>query len=462
MRIEGMKPFLIAAALLIPSVVAQAQVSVVPPTPSAGEPFDIRVEGIWRDSCVPANPRLFVNNNELLITFRLGGGGGCLAVLTPWSASISTRLAAGTYQVRARVIDFDGPRPLFTAQIIVSGAAPGITSINPPFDTHAGNAVIRIRGSFPCTTSPCAAPAMLFGNRPADGVERISESEIHAVAPLQTDVTVVEVTVRGETYTHVRPSGFTYVSIEDYEKILVPIATHQPIPGAHDSLWQSELRMLNGSPSALEPGLDVLHFESRCSDCTTTVPRNSVLTPRFATPRLDSDVPPTFVIYAHKDVAPYFSFQLRVRDLSRQTETWGTEIPVVRGSDISSTLTLLDIPMRAGFRQMLRLYIPEYVACCQATVTFFSVDGKELATRDVRPQIPNGAIGGLVPAGYLREGSRELALQPAYAELDLQTVPELASQETIWLTARTSAQRLWGFVSVTNDATQHVTTITPQ
>jgi hypothetical protein len=259
-----------------------------------------------------------------------------------------------------------------------------------------------------------------------------------------------------------RPSGFTYLSIENYEKILVPIATRQPVPGAHGSLWQSELRMMNGNPTALEPGIDLLHLETRCTDCTTEIPRSSVIAPKLAMPRLDSDVPPTFLLYAHKDVARFFSFQLRVRDLSRQTETWGTEIPLVRGSEMRSSLALLDIPMRPGFRQMLRLYIPEYAACCQATVTFFSSDGKELATRDLRPQYPNGALGGLVPEGFLREGSRELPLQPAYAELDLQTIAELAGQETVWLTARTGAQRLWGFVSVTNDATQHVTTITPQ
>src|SRR5437867_7566803 len=35
-----------------------ADVTLAPAAPKAGEAFDIRIEGVWRDSCVPADPRL--------------------------------------------------------------------------------------------------------------------------------------------------------------------------------------------------------------------------------------------------------------------------------------------------------------------------------------------------------------------------------------------------------------------
>ena len=55
--------------------------------------------------------------------------------------------------------------------------------------------------------------------------------------------------------------------------------------------------------------------------------------------------------------APRVAMGLRVRDLSRQLDTWGAEIPIVQESDFrSGNADLLDIPIKPGFRQMLRVY----------------------------------------------------------------------------------------------------------
>src|SRR5712691_7483260 len=327
-----------------------ADITLSPATPRAGEAFDIRVAGGWGDSCVPGDPRLLIADKKLIATFSLTGGGVCLPAGTSFSATIHVPgLGAGSYLLDARLLDYDKPKKFFEKTIEVTGQPSGITSISSAFDTSAGNRVVKIRGAFPCSASGCTAPAVLFGSKPAEAVERVSDSEIHAVVPTQTQVTVVGVTVRGEGYTYVLPSGFTYVNLLDYERFLVPISAQNPVAGRFGSVWQSEFRLVNQSGITLEPGLDIFHLESRETANAPLTP-NQVVTPIVAMPRLDSDVPPTTLFYVRKELAPYVSPQLRIRDLSRQSETWGTEIPVVRESNLQWSFTLVDVPMKEGFR----------------------------------------------------------------------------------------------------------------
>jgi len=247
------------------------------------------------------------------------------------------------------------------------------------------------------------------------------------------------------------PSGFTYVG-SDYRPILLPVYTTQPVPGAFGSLWKTEFRIVNLTQIAFVPGVDILYASG-------DFPQGRVKSPALTMPRDDVDSPPIALAWIRNELAPFISVELRVRDLSRQSETWGTEIPVVFGGKYD--LNLLDVPVRDGFRSLLRVYSAVYGGCCGVTVSFKSADGNVLATRTLQLQHPNGSIGGLVPPPYKREGSRELPLQPAYAEIDLRSITELQEQETVWIQVNPTMAS-WAFVSVTNDATQHVTTITPR
>jgi hypothetical protein len=194
-----MKPF--ATFLLVYLALTSnllAQVTLSPAAPRTGEAFDIRVEGTWRDSCVPANPRLFIADKKLIATFALSGGGGCFSAVSAFSATIHVPgLATGSYQLSARVLDYDGPRKFFEKTIQITGAPSGVTSISSAFDTSAGNRVVKIRGSFPCTATGCtrvrievrhqiAAPADLglrcTGGQENDEVQR--DSGFHRRSPI--------------------------------------------------------------------------------------------------------------------------------------------------------------------------------------------------------------------------------------------------------------------------------------
>lgn len=446
-----MSRFLVRLLLLL-SLSVHAEVVTIPSAPVAGQAFEVVVRGVWGDSCIPQPQRLLIANHDLYESFTLSGS-VCLSVLTPYEVSFSVPpLAAGTYQLHARLVT-GTPAPLLEKTIVVSGTPPAITNITPSFDRAAGNRVIKLTGNFPGAN----APEVFFGTKRAESFARVGTTEMYAVAPLQTNVRTVDIIVRGEGYEYVVSSGFTYVSDDEYEAVLIPITTRQAVPGAHGSLWQSEVRLVNRSGLTLVPGIDFFPTAD-----AAPVPPNRVITPAFVMPRPDVDDPPTVLLFVRSELLPSIAFQARTRDLSRSTETWGTEIPVVRARDMKTTFTLLDVPMRDGFRQMLRLYIPEYAGCCGAAVIFYSPEGEVLGGRSVPMAHPDGSIGGLAQPPYVLEGSRQLMLQPAYGQLDLQTVPELRGHDTIWMFVQTSAQRIWGFVSVTNDATQHVTTITPQ
>jgi hypothetical protein len=442
-------PFLLV--LLLAAAAATAEdITTVPNPPAAGQPFEVRINSAWGDSCRPQPYRVLIANHDIYAYFSIDYSGGCLSAVSAWQATVNIPpLDAGTYQMHARLATSD-VKPLFDKTIVVAGTPSGI-SFSPSFDRAVGNRVVHIKGSF-----PGAMPAVLFGSKAATAVERVSENEIEAVVPLQTNIRTVNVTVRGDGYTYVLPSGFTYVSDDEYEAILIPITTRSAKPGAHGSLWTSDVRMVNRAGVALLPGVDF--FPSAAAAPLTP---KRVVSPSFVLPRADVDDPPTALMYVRSEFVPLLSFESRTRDLSRASETWGTEIPVVRERDMRWTLTLLDVPTTSGFRSTLRLYTADFVGCCRSTVTFYSNDGDVLATRSVSLLYPNGASGGLVPPPYVREGSAQFPLQPAYAQLDLQSIPEIEGYDRIWIVVNGNG-RIWGFVSVTNDATQHVTTITPR
>lgn len=453
----------VLALLSLLALPLAAAVETAPAQPQAGVPFEIVVSGVWGDSCGPLFERSLIANNTIWLTFGLRGG-GCLSAVTPFSEVVEMPgLAAGPWTVRARLHAWNGPNEFFEHTFDVAGAPSGITSITQSFDTSAGNRVVVIRGSFPCGGGDCGALDVMFGSRRAEAVERISETEIHAVVPAQTNVRVVDVTVSGPGFSHIRPGGFTYVSLGEYERILIPVITKSPVPGAHGSLWQSELRMVTQAMVPLVPGIDVFPLDPR-SGPVSPIPSRTMIEPRFAMPHPDSDVPPVQMVYLDATLSRSVSFNLRIRDLSRQAESWGTEIPVVRERDLSTRVTLVDVPMQPRFRQLLRIYMPDYVGCCLARVRFHSAEGPLLLERYVNLDRPNGSLGGLVPNPYLREGSRELPLQPGYGEIALSGIPELSGHESLWITVESgyAPSRVWAFVSITNDETQQVTTVTPQ
>jgi hypothetical protein len=244
------------------------------------------------------------------------------------------------------------------------------------------------------------------------------------------------------------------------ERILIPIVvSFVPIPGAHGSLWTSELVARNLGSAAVQ----VSEIWPLCppigASCGTVgwiAPNETaLLRPEGGTPDR-----PAAIIQALS--ADSLAFHLRVQDLSRQAETWGTEVPVVRERDLrTQTFALVNVPVTDGFRNTLRIY---------------DIDGRseaDVRVRVFRVTLQHAAGPGESSTPDQLLGDRILRLtppvsawrDPGYLEIgDLNEIASLGDAErvTIEIEPVSPGLRIWAIVSVTNNATQHVTTVTPQ
>ncbi len=122
------------------------------------------------------------------------------------------------------------------------------------------------------------------------------------------------------------------------ERILFPILS-KPFAGSLGSLWNTELTIL------IDTEADVTIFPLvDCGLCEDALPRNESFRPPFFFQQPGH--PPGSTIHVSPGTAENLHFSLRVRDASRTDSGAGTEIPVVRESDLfRGRLHLLAVPV---------------------------------------------------------------------------------------------------------------------
>jgi len=126
---------------------------------------------------------------------------------------------------------------------------------------------------------------------------------------------------------------------------------------------------------------------------------------------------------------------LRVYDVSRDTQNFGTEVPIARGKNFAQKIRLHGVPADANFRNTLRIYSdwPEDLP----------------VTVEIRGQSRTVNV----------KAGRDI-FEPGYAELTEFGAPS-PFLTNVTITAPAPGQRIWAFISVTNNTTQHITTISP-
>ena len=231
------------------------------------------------------------------------------------------------------------------------------------------------------------------------------------------------------------------------DRILLPIATGQ-IPGAFGSLWTSEAVVHNDGP-------DFVDFDAD-EYCIAECPPSQALRPgetRHVLYRGEPASNPGFIMFVqHSD---FMTFESRIQDISRQAQTWGTEIPVVReGEFTTQPVVLVNVPMDGRFRLMLRVYDIDGRADASVRVEVFPFPG-------------SGAAIGQIDLPLIPPGGRHPKYKPSYVQYeDLHgLIPPGFNPGSVVgarITPLTPGLRIWAFISVTNNETQHVTTVTPQ
>lgn len=254
----------------------------------------------------------------------------------------------------------------------------------------------------------------------------------------------------------ITPTLMAQLHTRPVERILIPFWIETPIEGAFGSRWVTEVAVLNTAGEWVYVG----GYDEGCrlSACLPSLTPPGVT---FYPWTWTSDRKGGYLSVEPATQASKIAVHLRARDLSRQANDWGAEVPTIAESEApTGAFALINIPTSPVNRLMLRLYYLEAQETPSLRVRFY------LAPSGVRiPQFGPAPPDRLV-AEEVVTLSDSYWSDPGYAELTgfLERHPELRSADRIRIDveAVTEGARIWGLLSVTNNDTQHVTYITPR
>lgn len=256
-------------------------------------------------------------------------------------------------------------------------------------------------------------------------------------------------------------------SLNDYQVLLVPVFFFGP--GAHGSQWETSVGLANTSTQTASMPVPLLAdpFDG-CALTSGDIEENwrYFLCSGYASPSgLFLYIPKTLDL---KEL----HVNARVRDLTRAASSAGTQIPVVGESDFrSGDLLLLDIPSDARFRANLRIYggtmifTPElrFINPGGGSVNVEIYDSRDLGFALVTTRVDLSAAQTIAGSSYL--------VRPGYFSFGdlVASFPQLANVPSYTIRIRTDQPltspaielTTWAFVTITNNDTQEVTTVSP-
>jgi hypothetical protein len=333
----------------------------------------------------------------------------------------------------------------FLSLTLSLSAKPVITSITPNAGPASGGTTVLITGTGFETCpicSPPVGPSVSFGFTPASAVTLINETTLQVVTPPHIEGPV-PVTVAQWDGNATLSGGFTYGGdmFAALEPILLPVFS-TPVKGAYGSEFHTlaSVSHKGGAGPVLLFGPD--------PPCVVTLPVSGPYDPWVVSangvsqPISPSCSPgPAKLLWTPAGRGDDLAFGLRVRDVTRNASSHGTEIPVVRLRDFSIRgVALLDVPMDARFRNTLRVYA-------------------------LQPTDVEILIGSRSHVITLAPGQSEF--EPAYAMFTDFPADEAGNARVFVrpLTPITSppsrTEPIWAFVTVTNNDTQEITVVTP-
>jgi hypothetical protein len=355
---------------------------------------------------------------------------------------------------------------LSLAASLFAASPPEITRISPDSGPPQGGTLVTITGqgfdlppNFACA-APCP-PRVTFGTTQVTPSNYTDTTLVVTTPPHLPGAVIVTVTT-GDQRTRSFIDGFTYLDTPIptepfYEPVLLPIYLEIPVSGGNGSLWSTDLWIRNDGTSIVRLAPWPCPADGVClgifPNTIPLAPGETLhgLRPFFVRP---PSIPGRLVYVERND--SNVSIQLRIADTSRAQRDPGTELPVVRESgQLSATAQLLNVPLSAANRLLLRVYD---VALSEARfhVRVYGLEegksGELLTEFDLTATTPE--------TGPFRR-------QPAYAEYSRLT--DLLAQPRIFPAAvrvevqpLTPGSRFWTFMAITNNDSQHVTTVTPQ
>lgn len=385
--------------------------------------------------------------------------------------SPTVQLLGDVIKVHFTNITFCDPPQLIPARVRIPGLlAPGQYRID--VTTAGNNAVVSrtiiVRNGEPqaITAHPFAVPntllapisVRLVGNEPIcpGSICRITVDNIDALhersddeggvwfTPPQHAPGFADIRIDNGPRTITLPKAIYYfdrnaaANISLFERVLFPLLTE--VPGVNGSRFLTETSILNPKRWFIENYNEIVPFV--CID----YPCGERLSPGELVKFEGGEYPNGVALLVPRSEAANLSFALRARDVSRQAEGFGTEIPVVREAAMERNrpVMLLGVPVASGYRAKLRIYA-------------FDPEGSYARVRF------RGFINAEVVVDLKRNCSgRTCASTPWYGEVDLPGASGVGGAGTFDVQIYGPYNALtWAFVTVTNNETQQITTIIP-
>ncbi len=199
----------------------------------------------------------------------------------------------------------------------------------------------------------------------------------------------------------------TSLMATDFDRVLVPLFESVPRPGAFGSLWATELLIRNNSAQQI-PLIPPI--------CNPPIPARFCNTPtilaQHVTLRVNAfcGVPSgPLMLNVPRGMGERVLASLRVINLSRSAEQYGTSIPIVREKDLKTGIAqILDVPNSDGLRSSLHIFDFDSRDTSAFEVRAYDLEMDELisaATLQTRG-VPPGRAGEveIVQPGYVNVG----------------------------------------------------------
>jgi hypothetical protein len=316
-------------------------------------------------------------------------------------------------------------------------AEPTVTSIEPSSAPASGGVFVHIFGSdlmgfaLACPSIECAN-YVKFGDE-LGGMAVNTSDEIVVLAPAHAPGIVdLTVNVAGKKKI-ILPAAFTYEAADSSEEahVLLPVIASNA-SGAFGSIWQTDASFFNHSDTTID-----IHW----GDCQPNNTTPALCFSASIQPKTTTHLTTLNEIEIPRGRISDLDISLRVRDLSRQSQTWGTAIPVVRETDFRPIVRLQNVPTDPRFRVTLRTYNYFDTVAPLRTIRIFDETTGELLVTDTLTSLTAFQINSLTD-----------------------TYPQIRGHDTVRIEVQPNIDPpipIWAFVSVTNNETQHVTVIAP-
>jgi hypothetical protein len=166
-------------------------------------------------------------------------------------------------------------------------------------------------------------------------------------------------------------------------------------------------------------------------------------------------IPMPAFLYVPREDADHLQMSLMVEssETNRPEERSYTELPVVRERDFKAgKIQIVGVRMDEGFRKTLRIYALDGSSWTGVRVRVFDLGSSVPAYEHEYALIPTAKNEAGLDSG------------PAFnMECDLsEYIPSYGRPVRVELEPTTPGAKIWGFVSVTNNVTQHFYTVVPR